>query len=176
MKTKIILLFIALGSTTFLSAQLPFNPRTGDAELDGVLRDIDKNAKNNLDFFAKDVVTKFSIAKSSIDKVIKIMPPGDIFMAAQISFLLGKPFEVVVNTYNVHKDKGWGVIAKEMGIKPGSPEFHNMKKALKSNGNSKVNGPGSSGNGKGNSSVKANDSGNGNGHGNKNSNGKGKKK
>lgn len=167
MKTKLILLLIALSFSTFSSAQLAFSPRTGDVELDGILKDINNNAQSNLDFFAKDVVAKFSIAKASIDKVIKIMPPGDIFMAAQMAFSLGKPFDVVVKTYNVHKDKGWGVIAKEMGIKPGSPEFHNMKKALKTNGNSKVKGNSGSGNGNGSKASNGNA---------KKSNGHGKKK
>jgi hypothetical protein len=30
--------------------------------------------------------------------------------------------------YQVHKGKGWGVIAKNLGIKPGSKEFHALKK------------------------------------------------
>jgi hypothetical protein len=170
MKTKLILLFVALSCSPFLSAQIPLNPRTGDAELDGVLIDIDRNAKSNLDFFKTDIIAKFSIAKTSIDKVIKIMPPGDIFMAAQISFLLGKPFDVVVTKYNLHKDKGWGAIAKELGIKPGSTEFHNMKKALKANGNSK--GKGTAGSEK----AKGKSPGNNSGNGNKKSNGKGNKK
>jgi hypothetical protein len=30
--------------------------------------------------------------------------------------------------YKQSKGKGWGVIAKELGIKPGSPEFHALKR------------------------------------------------
>jgi hypothetical protein len=162
MKTKIILMMLVLAFSTFSSAQKIYNPLTEDSELDGILKDIDRNAKNNLVFFEKDVISKFNIAKSAIDK-------GDIFMAAQLSFLLGKPFEIVIKTYNKHKNQGWGAIAKEMGIKPGSAEFHNMKKALKSNGN------------KNRSAIShANDhsknEGAGNGNDNKSSNGKGKKK
>lgn len=168
MKTKIILMLITFSFSSFSFSQLIFNPRTGDMEMDGILKEIDKNAKNNLGVFTKDVVTKFNIAQSSIDRVIKIMPPGDIFMAAQLAFLLGKPFDLVIKTYNVHKSKGWGAMAKEMGIKPGSPEFHNMKKALKTNGNSKS----KIGNGKSGGPDKTSDHGNSN----KNSNGKGKKK
>jgi hypothetical protein len=67
-------------------------------------------------------------------------------MAAQLSASLNKPFENVVETYSKNKGKGWGVIAKDMGIKPGSPEFHAMKKSMKSKG-AKV-GKGGSGNGK----------------------------
>jgi hypothetical protein len=36
--------------------------------------------------------------------------------------------EVVMATYESHKGKGWGVIAKELGIKPGSAEFHALKR------------------------------------------------
>jgi hypothetical protein len=134
MKNRLILMLLALSVHFISSAQSQFfNPRTGDAELDGILKDIDKNAKKNLDFFAKDVVAKFNVPKPSIDKVIKIMPPGDIFMAAQLSLTLSKPFDIVVSNYNLHKSQGWGVTAKEMGIKPGSSEFHEMKKALKGN-------------------------------------------
>ena len=174
MKTKIILMLFALSLSTISSAQMIYNPLTGDSEMDAVLKDINKSAISNIAFFENDVISKFSIAKASIDKVIKILPPGDIFMLAQIAFLTGKPFDLVIKTYNVHKDKGWGAIAKEMGIRPGSPEFHNMKKALKSNGNKNKAGmnPGSNG-------PKDPGNGNGNNHGNGNKNsggGQGKKK
>jgi hypothetical protein len=61
-------------------------------------------------------------------------------MAAQMSISIGQPFETVVEKYRVNKSKGWGVIAKEMGIKPGSPEFHAMKKSMKSKGAKKQGG------------------------------------
>jgi len=34
----------------------------------------------------------------------------------------------VVKEYDVNKDKGWGVMAKNLGIKPGSDAFHSLKK------------------------------------------------
>jgi hypothetical protein len=34
----------------------------------------------------------------------------------------------VVREYKAHKGQGWGVIAKNLGIKPGSKEFHALKK------------------------------------------------
>ena len=50
----------------------------------------------------------------------------------------------MVEVYKSNKSKGWGAIAKEMGIKPGSAEFHAMKKSMKSKGGSKSNSNGKS--------------------------------
>lgn len=53
-------------------------------------------------------------------------------MAAEISILCGRPVDRVVVVYQKHKNKGWGYIAKQLGIKPGSAKF----KALKNKANS----------------------------------------
>ncbi len=37
------------------------------------------------------------------------------------------PTDQVIEKYNSEKDKGWGALAKSMGIKPGSAEFHALK-------------------------------------------------
>jgi hypothetical protein len=132
---KIFFLLLVNFSVTVMQAQmLSFKASTGDAELDGFLADVDVQAKVDINAFTKDVSMNFNIAQTSINKAIKILSPGDLFMAAQLSLSVNKPFETVVSTYNANRSKGWGVIAKEMGIKPGSPEFHAMKKAMKSKG------------------------------------------
>ena len=59
------------------------------------------------------------------------IPPWDVFMMAHISILSGKPVSAVHDEYNRSKGRGWGVIAKEMGIKPGSTAFHNLKEKCK---------------------------------------------
>ena len=59
------------------------------------------------------------------------IPPWDVFMMAHISILSGKPLSSVHDEYKRSKGEGWGVIAKEMGIKPGSTVFHNLKEKFK---------------------------------------------
>jgi hypothetical protein len=39
-----------------------------------------------------------------------------------------KPPETVLHVYQANRGKGWGVIAKSLGIKPGSREFHALKR------------------------------------------------
>lgn len=146
---KIISLLVLITTSIVSNAQtLTFKPTTGDKELNTVLTDVNNKAIKDISAFKKDVNTSFNIAESVIDKALKILAPGDVFMAAQLSITANKPFNDVVTIYQKDKAKGWGVIAKELGIKPGSPEFHAMKKAMKSKGNpsesSKSNGHGNS--------------------------------
>jgi len=55
------------------------------------------------------------------------LQPAEAYLAAALSSLSGKPISFVVETYKKNKDKGWGSIAKELGIKPGSKEFKALK-------------------------------------------------
>jgi hypothetical protein len=149
---KKIILVLILNSIGILSqAQLlSFRASTGDVEMDGVLTNVDVQARQDIGLFKSDVSINFGVPLPKIERSLKILSPGDLFMAAQMSVSLNKPFDVVVETYTKNKGKGWGVIAKDMGIKPGSPEFHAMKKSMKSKG-AKV------GKGNGKSAEKGND-------------------
>jgi hypothetical protein len=48
-------------------------------------------------------------------------------MVFQLGQMSGKQPEKVVTVYQAGKGKGWGAIAKDLGIKPGSAEFHALK-------------------------------------------------
>jgi hypothetical protein len=148
---KIILLLLIGFTGTFAQAQLlSFTATTGDKEMDGILTNVDVQARADISFFKDDISATFNIVKSKVEQAIKILSPGDLFMAAQLSVSLNKPFETVVETYKKNKSKGWGVIAKEMGIKPGSPEFHAMKNSMKSKGSKNNKSKEKGGKGKGN--------------------------
>ncbi len=53
-----------------------------------------------------------------------------MYFAAALSKLSGKPISVVIDLYKSNKSKGWGALAKELGIKPGSKEFKLLKEKL----------------------------------------------
>ncbi len=144
MKKFLFTFIIAMAISTLDSQILSFSASTGDSEMDIVLRDVDVQAHADINFFKNDVSATFSIGRPKIESALLILSPGDLFYAAQLSVSIGKPFETVVESYKKNKGKGWGVIAKEMGIKPGSAEFHAMKKSLKSKG-AKSSGKGKSG-------------------------------
>ena len=130
MKRVIILLF-----TLFLSvisnAQVLFN--TGNAELDADLTKINANAKLDFGTFKTDLKLSYNISDKKIDYLcISVkMEPAEIYLSLELSKLSGRSVDEVVEIYKVHKDKGWGYIAKQLGIKPGSAEFHKLKENTK---------------------------------------------
>jgi hypothetical protein len=143
---RIALILAGVFMVGIMNAQtISFNPRTGDVEMDGFLKDISTKAKDNINNFVSDAVATFNIAKDKVESLIKIMDPGDVFMTLQTAQIVNKPVDDVKTAYLKNKDKGWGEIAKEMGIKPGSKEFHALKgkvkgkkdKGEKGNGNGK---------------------------------------
>ncbi|WP_308765426.1 hypothetical protein [uncultured Bacteroides sp.] len=55
---------------------------------------------------------------------------GDVAATLELSNYLNRPVYDVYSCYNKNKGKGWGVIAKEMGIKPGSDQFKRLKSQM----------------------------------------------
>ena len=157
MKKLGFLLFLAF-TNLLVGQEISF--KTGDAGMDGFLTQVNNDAKKDINAFTNMVVNKFNVAKADVDKLLKDMIPGDVYMAAQVASIVTKPVTEVSAVYNKNKGKGWGEIAKEMGIKPGSKEFHALKNSMKKEG-------GENGEGKGNSGEHGNGHGNGHGHGKK---------
>src|SRR3546814_1555697 len=54
--------------------------------------------------------------------------PADVYYACAIAHALGIPCIDVVHEYDRHPGQGWGVVAKRLGIKPGSAAFHALKR------------------------------------------------
>lgn len=151
MKKYIILFCISIS----LSVNSQIKVTTGDVDLDNALITLNNDAKNAIDVFKADVKDKFNIAATTIDNLLGIhhMEPSDVIMALEVAQIATKPVETVAVAFDKNKSKGWGEIAKEMGIKPGSKEFHVLKDNAKGKSKSMK------GKGKGNSG------GNGKGHG-----------
>lgn len=144
MKTLLLSLFIL--ATSFSHSQISF--RTGDSGLDAELNTANKEAEADLPKFKTGLSAEFNISVPKIEGLLKSMLPGEILIAVKIASIANQPIDNVVDSYNKNKDKGWGVIAKEMGIKPGSAEFHALKgkkkKVNPGNGNSGGKGKGKS--------------------------------
>lgn len=117
--------------------------RTGDPALETELRTINEEAKNDLSAFKDGVSADFSISAPKLDELLNMLQPAEVVLALRIADVVNIPVDRVAESYQVNKDKGWGYIAKEPGIKPGSPEFHALK------GKDKKSNPGNKGGGKG---------------------------
>jgi len=79
-------------------------------------------------FHAK-IATRFNIGDAQVTAVLSNFPePADAYVALRLVEMSGKPIEYVTEKYKNGKGRGWGALAKSLGIKPGSPEFHALKR------------------------------------------------
>lgn len=138
MKAVLIITF----ACSLLTATAQYN--TGDTELNASLVKIDADASVNFTLFKKDVSATYNVSESKITNwsVQFGMKAGDIYFALELARISKRPIDEVIKIYTGDKKKGWGAIAKELGIKPGSPEFHALKggagkQANKEKGNGK---------------------------------------
>lgn len=117
--------------------------------LDSFLTNLNIQARSDMNGFSVKLGAQFGIPGAQVQAVISsVKEPADAFMVFQLGQMTGKPAETVVQIYKSNKGKGWGVIAKELGIKPGSREFHALKNGDLSFGGEPADGPGK-GRGKG---------------------------
>lgn len=93
------------------------------------LKNINLQAQADASGFKARLSAQFKLPMVQVEAVLKdVETPADAYMCLRIGELTNKPPEVILKEYKKNKGKGWGVMAKEMGIKPGSKEFHELKK------------------------------------------------
>lgn len=79
--------------------------------------------------FKAKLSTRFNIGGVKINTVLSSVDNSvDAYMVLRLGEMSDQPTEDVIKKYKSGKGKGWGSLAKSLGIKPGSKEF----KALKS--------------------------------------------
>ena len=117
------IVFVAVALFLFSSAAL------AGGGLDGFLKNLNIQARADMNGFSAKVSAQFGVPEVQVRAIIgTVKEPADAFMCLQLGQWTQKPAEQVVSVYNANQGKGWGAIAKSMGIKPGSAEFHALKR------------------------------------------------
>jgi hypothetical protein len=99
------------------------------ADLESFLRSVDARAKSDIRNFNAQLSAQFGIPVPNVEAIVRSVPrPSDAFMVLQVGQMTHTPPERALQTYQANKGRGWGVIAQRMGIKPGSAEFHALKR------------------------------------------------
>jgi len=124
---KNLFLFLFTFNFYLVSAQISFN--TGNVQFDTDLNLINTQARSNLSSFRADMKVSYNVSEKKLDYMgVNLgMAPGEMYLAFEISRIARVSLDDVLTVYRKHKSKGWGVIAKQLGIKPGSAEFHQLK-------------------------------------------------
>lgn len=137
MKKRIVILAVVFICHIFAALAI-----AGD--LDSFLKSINVQAQVDMGGFKAKVSAQFGVPIAQVDTVLAtVATPADAYMVFRVGQLAQQPTTVVIREYESGKGKGWGVIAKRLGIKPGSRQFHALKEGYESGS------PASSGKGKG---------------------------
>ena len=108
-----------------------WNPRSGDPWVDARLADINDYAARWPGPFADEVVRYFGAPRPLVDELMQRgWPPGDIYYACALAQAAGRPCRAVADDWAQHRGEGWGVLAQQLGIAPGSPAFHALKRGF----------------------------------------------
>lgn len=136
MNLKALALALAIGAVSApLAAQdfaIGWNPRSGDVWVDQRLGDINNYGTRYRDPFVNEMVRYYGAPRDLVTDLLvsRNWAPGDVYYACSIAHILGIPCRNVVNEWDRNHGQGWGVVAQRMGIKPGSAEFHRLKRGF----------------------------------------------
>jgi len=80
--------------------------------------------------FHARMAARFHVGDAQISAVLSnVRSPADAYIVFRLGEMSGYPTDRVLREYQGGSGKGWGVIAKNLGIKPGSKEFHALKRS-----------------------------------------------
>jgi hypothetical protein len=98
-------------------------------------KNMNVRAEANRNGFKAQLSTRFKIGNAEIKVVLgNVDSPADAYIVLRLGEMSGKPVDFVLKQYQAQKGKGWGVLAKSLGIKPGSKEFKALKAGHDLNG------------------------------------------
>ena len=131
-------------TTSKVQKKTTFTPSTGDSEIDRHLQKINKFGLAEFSSFKRELASKFNISSREISRIYpkdKIEPgdifkpgedlgsllakPGDAFYAYTLSSFTGKPVSGIIDLFT--KKQNWQEVTAELGIKPGSKNFNELK-------------------------------------------------
>ena len=112
------------------------------------IKDLNIQAEADPSGFRARLATRFNIGDAQIKVVLNnVEKPADAYMVLRLGEMSNQPTESVIEEYKSGNGIGWGALAKSLGIKAGSEEFHALKRGHdlyneKPNGKSKGKGKG----------------------------------
>lgn len=106
---------------------------TGDPKLDSTLEQLDIAARADRDGFVRRLGSMHSVPEQEIRQAMDTYRFGgaDMFMVSALAREAHRPIDSVAQEFKQNPGKGWGVMAQDLGIEPGSSEFHRMKRDAK---------------------------------------------
>jgi hypothetical protein len=109
---------------------LGFTAKTGDADFDIKLNQVNDDAKLDIKLFTKELALEYKVEEKTINEnMTKMkMEPAEIFLVLETAKLTKKEPAEVFKIYKADKKQGWGVMLKKAGIDMKMREFKALHK------------------------------------------------
>ena len=92
------------------------------------IKDFNIKAEVDPSGFKAKLEARFNIGSTEVNAVLSTVDdPADAYIVFRLGEMSGQPTKEIIRKYKSGKGKGWGVLAKSLGIKPGSKEFKALK-------------------------------------------------
>lgn len=124
-------LALAGGCVAGANAQtIGYDTRTGDVWVDNRLGEINDYGRQYRDPFIGEMTSHYGAPRNLVLELLdqRGWSPGDVYYACAIASVLNLPCLQVVSEYDRDPGQGWGKVAQRLGIKPGSAQFHALKR------------------------------------------------
>ncbi|HOW85787.1 MAG TPA: hypothetical protein P5119_01335 [Candidatus Aminicenantes bacterium] len=127
--SAVVLAFLAALFFGRAYAQQPAGAGTGDKKFDAQLKALNEEARSDPEGFIRRLSQRHNIPEEEIRQAKEKngLDEADAYMATALARRAKRPVSDVAAEYRRNRDQGWGAMARNMGIKPGSPEFKQLK-------------------------------------------------
>ncbi len=93
------------------------------------IKDFNIRAEADPSGFRARLAARFNIGDAQVNAILgDVEGPADAYMVLRLGEMSGRHTDYVIEKYKSGRGKGWGALAKSLGIKPGSKEFHALKR------------------------------------------------
>nr|MBA2238094.1 hypothetical protein [Lysobacter sp.] len=122
----------AAGVASAQAYSINWDPRSGDVWVDTQLQDVNRYGSRYREPFVNEMVRYYDAPRDLVTELLgtRNWAPGDVYYACALAQVIGRPCRHVVDEWERDHGQGWGELAKRMGIKPGSAEFHRLKRGF----------------------------------------------
>lgn len=109
-----------------------YSPRTGDSWVDGQLGELNSLAGAAREQFIDEMVDAFGAPRYLVNELLdtRHWVAGDVYYACALAYQLRRPCTDVARAHEQDRTRGWGELARELGIRPGSKQFQALKSLL----------------------------------------------
>ena len=108
------------------------SPGTGDGWVDAVMVDIDRYAARYPDAFVDELARYHGAPRQLVAELLADgrWTAGDVYFACALGQYAGQPCRSVVAARDRDRTRDWSVVARDLGVAPGSDAFQRIKRAI----------------------------------------------